>query len=143
MFVTYVHFIATCLAGHAGLANPTLSAEELAAHADELAMANAKARGRGPGVVADRNDKRKNLEGDLDHLLDYVKLVIQTQALDPAAATTLILSAGLSIRKITTTSKARSPPSTAASRARCFSWPSPWPAPRCTIGNSASISTIG
>jgi hypothetical protein len=56
-------------------------------------------------VVADRNDKRKVLEGDLDHLLDYVQLVIQTQALDPAAATTLILSAGLSIRKVNVPSK--------------------------------------
>ncbi len=98
-FVTYVKHLATCLTGNASFTDPQPSVLSLTAQAEALAQANAKAKGGGPGVVADRNAKRQNLEGDIDHLVDYVRGAVKAQATDPASATTLILSAGLSVRK--------------------------------------------
>jgi hypothetical protein len=106
-FVTYVNHLVTCLTGNPSFTDPTPSVLSLAAQAEALAQANARARGKGPGLVADRNAKRENLEADIDHLVDYVRGLIRAQAADPAAATTMILSAGLSIRK---SGKAPKPP---------------------------------
>ena len=98
-FVTYVMHIVTCLTGNAGCPDPTPSVATLTARAEALAQANARAKGGGPGVAADRNVKRKDLEDDLDHLIDYLKGAIKAGALDPIAAIKLILSTGLSVRK--------------------------------------------
>ncbi len=105
--VTYVKHLATCLTGNASFTDPKPSVLSLTAQAEALAQANAKAKGGGPGVVAERNATRNNLEGDIDHLVDYVRGAIKAQAADPAAATTMILSAGLSVRK---SGKAPKPP---------------------------------
>ena len=99
LFATYVKFIAGCLTGNSDCPDPTPSVASLISQADALAQANVKAKGNAPGAVADRNAKRKHLEGDLDHLIDHVKVVIKAQALDPVSATKLILSIGLSVRK--------------------------------------------
>jgi hypothetical protein len=106
-FVTYVNHLVTCLTGNPSFTDPTPSVASLAAQASAMAQANARARGGGPGVVADRNARRAQLEGDIDHLVDHVRGVIRTQAVDPATATAMILSAGLSIRK---SGKAPKPP---------------------------------
>ena len=98
-FVTYVRLLVTCLTGNAGFPNPTPSVASLAAQSDSLAHAHARALARGPGVVADRDAKRKDLEDDLDHLLDHIKGAVKSQAADPGAAATLILSTGLSLRR--------------------------------------------
>jgi hypothetical protein len=98
-FVTYVQTIATCLTGNQNVTSPNPSVATLTTKADALAQANVKARNRAPGAVADRNDKRRDLEGDLNHLVDHVSGVIKTLGVDPAAATTIILSTGLSVKK--------------------------------------------
>ncbi len=105
-FVSYAKHLATCVTGNASFTNPTPTVLSLAAQAEAFAQANAKAKGGGPGVVADRNAKRNDLEGDIDHLVDYVRGVIKAEATDPANAATLILSAGLSVRKSSSASKA-------------------------------------
>ncbi|MEI2746771.1 MAG: fibronectin type III domain-containing protein [Ottowia sp.] len=98
-FITFVKLIVDCVTGNANYPNPTPSAASLADQANDLALANAKAKGGGPGVVADRNFKRKKLEADIDHFVDYLKGLILATATDPAAAIKLILGAGLSVRK--------------------------------------------
>ncbi|MFO0761267.1 MAG: fibronectin type III domain-containing protein [Byssovorax sp.] len=106
-FVTHVLYIAGCVAESALLAGVDPSPAALAAQAKELTDANAKARGGAPGAVANRDGKRWHLEVGLDHLVDAVKGVIISEGLDPAAAVTLILGAGLSVRK---TGKSPKPP---------------------------------
>ncbi|MFO0760086.1 MAG: fibronectin type III domain-containing protein [Byssovorax sp.] len=99
-FVTYILHIASCLTNNAPFAGCNPSPPQLEMEAKDLAAANAKAKGGGPGVVADRDAKHKHLEGNLDHVVDYVKGVVTTQAPDSPTAATWILSTGLSIRKI-------------------------------------------
>lgn len=98
-FVTYVKLIVDCVTGNDNYPNPTPSIASLAAQVDDLSLANAKAKGGGPGVVADRNLKRKKLEADVDHFVDYIKGLILATATDPSAAIKLIVGAGLSVRK--------------------------------------------
>jgi hypothetical protein len=104
-FVTYVMHIAGCLTGNVSCANPTPSVASLIAQATLLAQANVQAKGGGTGVVADRDLKRKDLEEDIDHLVDYVQGNIKALGLDATAAAAMILSTGLSIRKTTTAAK--------------------------------------
>jgi hypothetical protein len=98
-FVTYVKLIVDCVTGNASYPNPTPSAASLAAQGEALSLANARAKGGGPGVVADRDLKRQKLEADIDHFVDYIKGLIQATASDPNAAIKLIVGAGLSVRK--------------------------------------------
>lgn len=98
-FVTYVYAIIACLTGSKSVTNPNPSVATLQGKADALAQANIKARNRAPGAVADRAAKRRDLEDDLNTLVDHVYGVVKTQATDPADATAIILSTGLSVRK--------------------------------------------
>lgn len=99
-FVTYVLHIATCLTNNGPFAGCVPGPGQLELLAKDLAAANAKAKGGGPGVAADRNVKRKHLETELDHVVDFTKGLVITQAPDAATAVTWILSAGLTIRKV-------------------------------------------
>ena len=107
VFVTYVTHLADCLSGNASFPNPTPSVAMLQSKAASFAQANARAKGGGPGAVADRNAARLDLEGDLDDLVFYVRKTVRAMAGDPAATLAMILSTGLSVRK---SGKARKPP---------------------------------
>jgi hypothetical protein len=98
-FVTFVKLIVACFTGNVYFTNTTPTIASIDAQADKLAVANGLARGKGPGLVADRDAKRKNLEEDLDHLLDYVRATIKASGADAATAITMILSTGFSVRK--------------------------------------------
>ena len=105
-FVTYVINIADKLDGNTSFPNPTPSATELRDLANALATANAKAHQGGPAMVADRNEKRSDLEEKLDLLVVYARSTVRANAASPEAAATMILGIGLSIKKPRTTSKA-------------------------------------
>jgi hypothetical protein len=106
LFAVFVFHIADCLDGNTSFPNPSPSVATLKSKADAFAQANAKARAGGPGVVADRNAKREDLEADIDHLVDYVQGAVRAQTADPATAIAMILSAGLAVRKRGTAPKA-------------------------------------
>jgi len=99
LFVTYVLHLSTCLTGNTSVPNPTPSAAALKAMADDLSQANADARGGGPGLVADRDAKRKDIELQIDQLVLNVRVTVRAQAVDAATAVAMILSTGLSVRK--------------------------------------------
>lgn len=105
-FVTYVLHVASCLEGNAIFASASPTPAELKAAAGKMADANAKAKNGGAAPVADRKAKRKDIEVMLDELVVYVRSTVRANAADAAAAAAMILSAGLSIRKPRTTSKA-------------------------------------
>lgn len=98
-FATYVVHIADCLDGNASYPDANPSAATLQALAAAFILANAKAKHEGPAAVADRDEKRADLEDQLDVLVAYVRQKVKAEAADPADAATRILSAGLSIRK--------------------------------------------
>jgi len=104
-FVTYVLHLATCLTGNASVPNPTPSAAALKKKADDHGQANADARGGGPGLVADRDAKRQDIELQIDQLVINVRATVRAQAVDAATAVAMILSTGLSVRKSKTGKK--------------------------------------
>lgn len=99
-FATYVLHIATCITNNPPFAGCNPGPGQLELQVKDFAAANAKAKGGGPGVIADRNVKRKHLEAEVDHVVDFTRGLVLTQAPDAATAVSWILSAGLSIRKV-------------------------------------------
>jgi hypothetical protein len=77
--------------------NPPLNlfAEDIAAFED----AETKAATRAKGAASLRDAKKKKVKEDLFHLRDYVQSVVETNT-SPAAATALIESAFMSVRKV-------------------------------------------
>lgn len=98
-FATYVVQIADCMKACATYANANPSAAMLQSLADGLVLANAKAKHGGPATRADRDAKRLDLEHLLDVLVMFVRETVRVQAPSPADAATMILNAGLSIKK--------------------------------------------
>jgi hypothetical protein len=77
--------------------NPPLDvfAENIAAFED----AETKAASRAKGAASLRNAKKKKVKEDMFHLRDYVQSVVETNT-SPAAATALIESAFMNVRKV-------------------------------------------
>lgn len=105
LFVIYLYNFVECLTGNPTYPTPTPSVATLKSVADALVTANAKAKNGGSIAVADRNAKRVEAELLVDQLVTYVRVNVRVQAADPAAATAMILSSGLAIRKQTKPSK--------------------------------------
>jgi len=98
-FVTFLYKLVSCLTGNMSFLDPYPSVAVIKAMADALAQANVKAKNGGPLAVAERNAKRIEADKLVDQLVTYVRVNVSAQAGDPASATAMILSAGLSVRK--------------------------------------------
>jgi hypothetical protein len=105
-FVIFLYFLADHLEGNPSFPNPVPSAAALKNAGDTLATANAKARHGGPAAVADRDQKRRDAEDLVDQYVIYVRATVKAQTTDPVVAATLILSSGLSIKKVARAPKA-------------------------------------
>jgi hypothetical protein len=77
--------------------NPPLAV--FAAHIDAYEEAETKAASRAKGSASLRDAKKKIVKDDLFHLRDYVQSVVESNT-SPAAATALIESAFMSVRKV-------------------------------------------
>ena len=98
----YAKAIETAMTGNPSFPSPmpplaTLSADIAAFDAAEAAVLT-----RTKGAVEDRNMKLATLKSDLGHLVAYVQLVADGS---PAAAETIIQSAGLGVQKIAARNK--------------------------------------
>lgn len=81
--------------------NPPLAV--FATHIDELEEAETKAATRAKGAASFRDAKMKRVNDDLFHLRAYVQSVVEAD-MTPAEATSVIESAAMTVRKVTTRS---------------------------------------
>jgi hypothetical protein len=109
-FATYLHVIAAGLTNNPYFTNAAPSAAQFKAGADAMADANAKAKGGGPNAAAFRDKVRSDNEKLCDQLVLWVGLTTRASTGDPATATAMIVSTGLSTRKHTMYVKAQLTP---------------------------------
>ena len=106
-FATFLYAIAAALANNQYFTNPSPSAAQFKTAADAMSDANAKAKGGGTTAAANRDKVRSDSEKLCDQLVLWVALNTRSQTGDPATATAMIVSTGLSTRKHTTYVKAQ------------------------------------
>jgi hypothetical protein len=109
-FATYLSAIAAALTNNTYFTTSTPTAAAFKAKADEMTDANAKAKGGGTTATATRDKVRSEAEALCDQLVLFVGLNVRSSTGDPAAATDMIRSTKLGIRKHTTFVKAHLTP---------------------------------
>jgi len=102
--ITFAQSVATAMTGNASFLSPVPTLATLEADIATLVTAETAALTRAKGAAQNRNAKRVVVKGDLERLKAYVQWV--ADAANPSDAAAVILSAGMSVRKVTPHAKA-------------------------------------
>jgi len=98
-FLISAKFVSTSLTGNTYFTSLATTVVSLNTEIAAMDLAMTKAKGRAPGAASDCKAKRRKVTQRLNHIVDTVQGIIETTA-NPADAATMILSAGLKIKKV-------------------------------------------
>jgi hypothetical protein len=102
--ITFAQSVATSMTGNASFPSPIPTLASFEADIAALVTAETAALARAKGAAQDRNAKLAVVKGDLEKLKASVQGV--ADAANPSDAAAIILSAGMSVRKVTLHAKA-------------------------------------
>ena len=102
--ITFAQSVATAMTSNASFSSPIPTLASFEADIAALVTAETVTLTRAKGAAQNRNAKWVVVRGDLERLKAYVQGV--ADAANPSAAAAIILSAGMSVRKVTLHAKA-------------------------------------
>ena len=102
--ITFAQSVASAMTGNASFPSPVPTLASFEADIAALVTAETAALARAKGAAQDRNAKLAVVKGDLEKLKSHVQGV--ADAANPTDAASIILSAGMAVRKVTLHAKA-------------------------------------